>query len=317
MNAKFSFPIILILFLLSCSDQYNDIPDIGRKIVLNGLITTDSLINVHITRSAYINDISGQSYDLLEDLDSVDVQLYEDGKLIDSLYHDPFYFFDIWNVFNTGNYISRNMLPKPGEQYKIIVKAQNFPVASSSITIPALVDILKVDTIGFILPLGSYTTYNKGVICRIEFIDPPNEKNYYLFNIRNMITPNYFSTDNNLEFSCNDPIVEEKLFSGDKNVGIAFSDRLINGQKYILNVLVKRESIQVYTGVSEQTVCFRLYSITKDFFDYIHNLNIYSKNFGNPFYEPIMVHSNVTGGYGMFSGASVSSDSIVFKVIGY
>ena len=309
------FFYISIFIVISCSETYNDIPDSGRKIVINGLVTTDSLINVHISRSSYIVNSKGENYDLFVNLDSADVQFYEENTLIDSLYQIPLYSFDIHSVFNQGNYRSKSVFPKPGKQYKIIVKAPNLPVASSSVIIPTVVNILRVDTVGVILPIGSYFEINKGILCKIEFNDPSDETNYYLLDIRNEINKDFHSTENNIEFSCNDPIVEENLYSGDMNVGIAFSDRLINGQKCVINALIKRESIQILTSGSKQTVCFRLYSITKDFFNYIHNLNLYSKNFGNPFDDPVQVYSNIKGGYGMFSGAAVSSDSIVFPVI--
>ena len=48
-------PIIPLLLFISCNDELG-IPDTGRKIVINGLITTDSLLNVSIGKSAYITD---------------------------------------------------------------------------------------------------------------------------------------------------------------------------------------------------------------------------------------------------------------------
>jgi len=312
MKKHFFFMLIVILSY-SCDKGLNNIPDTGRKIVINGLITTDSTLNVSIGKSSYINDISGFSSDEMIDLENAEVRFYIENDLLDSLYHVPFYSFYVWSVFNSGNYRSKSILPNSGKNYKVMVKAPNLPDASANTVIPNLVKIIKLDTSTIILPNGSYINSNKGVMCKIEFHDTDVEKNYYLFNIREVDTMNYYAPNNNLEFSCQDPIIEEKLFNGEQNEGIAFSDKLINGQTHILNVIIKRESIGVYTSGNEQAVSFRLYSITEEYFRYIQNLNLYSKNFGNPLAEPIMLYSNVAGGYGMFSGASVSSESIVFQ----
>ena len=304
---------LLFILITSCKQRINDIPDTGRKIVINGLITNDSLFNIRISKSLYINDISGNSGFPFYDMDSADIRLYQNNTYIDSLYHIPYYVFYSGFVFNYGNYKSRSIFPQPGKEYKVIAKAHNLPDASATISIPAQVRIVRVDTSAITLAPGSFITSNIGIMCKIEFIDPADEANYYLLNIREMVGENYAYTYNNLEFRCDDPIVEEKLFSGIKNEGIAFSDKVINGQKHILTVIIKKEVIGGYTLSDTQTVCFRLYSITEEYFRYIQNLNLYEKNFGNPLSDPVMLYSNVSGGYGMVTGAAVSSYSIVFN----
>ena len=304
---------LLFILITSCKQRINDIPDTGRKIVINGLITNDSLFNIRISKSLYINDISGNSGFSFYDLDSADIQIYQNNTYIDSLYHIPYYAFYSGFVFNYGNYKSKSIFPQPGGQYKVIAKSHNLPDASATIIIPDQVRIERVDTSAITLAPGSYITSNVGIMCKIEFKDPVDVANYYLLNIREMVGENYAYTYNNLEFRCDDPIVEEKLFSGIKNEGIAFSDKVINGQKHILTVIIKKEVIGGYTLSDTQTVCFRLYSITEEYFRYIQNLNLYEKNFGNPLSDPVMLYSNVSGGYGMVTGAAVSSYSIVFN----
>jgi hypothetical protein len=105
---------------------------------------------------------------------------------------------------------------------------------------------------------------------------------------------------------------------------VAFSDKLINGQKHYLDVVIKGEQFgeplihlihqpNEYSDI-RKTLYIKLYSITEEFFRYIQTLKIYSKNYSNPLTEPVLMNSNITGGYGMLSGASVSSDSIVFNI---
>jgi hypothetical protein len=305
------FIIIIVFVNISCQNKL-EVPDTGRKIVINGLITTDSLLNVQIGKSFYLNYNTGDSSNLFYDLDNVDVKVLKNNLLTDSLYHMQFYYYDTWMVFNGGNYKSKSIFPQTDNQYTIIAKSNNLPEAVATTVIPKIVRIEKVDTVGIILPQGSFNNSNKAYICKIKFNDPGEETNFYLLNIREMMSKNYASPNNSLDFSCDDPIVEEKLFSGEKNEGIAFSDKLINGQSHILNIIIKKEVIGNYTAIDKQTVCFRLYSITEEYFQYIKNLNLYSKNYGNPLADPVMLYSNVSGGYGMFSGAGISSYSVIF-----
>ena len=298
-----------------------DIPDTGRKIVINGLITTDNLLNVKITKSSYINDIRGAAYLSSTDLDSAEVRFYQNSTCIDSLHHVYDDYFYAWNVFYIGNYWSQSVYPTPGQEYKVVAKVPGLPDASASTIIPNPVRIEHVDTSRIILAPGSYYNNNVGMQFKIEFSDPVNEPNYYLLKIYLITYWVPFPDSSTIGFICIDPIVEERL-SSDELKGIAFSDKVINGQRYSLKVIVKGETIGKpfidYPQSSWQedhrtTVFFQLYSITEEYFRFIQSLNLYYKNYGNPLAEPVLMYSNVNGGYGMFSGAAVSTDSIVFQ----
>lgn len=326
---KENFFVLLIssIFLLSgCQQEKINIPDTGRKIVINGLITTDTLLNVFISRSDYLLDLSGNGYEYLRDLDSLEVCLYQNNDKIDSLYHYKYYDYDYWKMFNYGNYRSHNVHPLASREYKIVAKGSGFPTASAVTTIPDLVRIERVDTSRIILAPGEYYDSNIGLQIKIEFSDPLNETNCYLFRMYMNIYWEYYGSyipyySDVIFFTCQDPIIEEKLTSVNGLEAIAFSDKVINGQRHSLNIIVKGESIgKPYTDYPEssysnprKTLYFKLYSITEEYFSYIQTLHLYSKNYSNPLLEPVLMNSNVTGGYGMFSGASVSSDSIVFK----
>jgi hypothetical protein len=165
--------------------------------------------------------------------------------------------------------------------------------------------------------------------CNIEFSDPANETNYYLFDVYKKYKEYSFKHSENIPIYSNDPIVEETLFSIEGGFfttysayGIAFSDKIINGLKSSLSVIIRCASIGLpfynddsyadEDGNHRKVVYFRLYSITEDYFKYIQTLNQYYKSYDNPLSDPVLVHSNITNGYGIFAGAAVSSDSLVF-----
>jgi len=311
---------MLLIELTACQNEL-DIPDTGRKIVINGLITTDSLLNLKLSKSAYYNDMP---FDYL-DLDNAKAYFYEDNILIDSLH--PVEHWPRWEfVFYQSNYQSRNVFPKSARKYNIKVMAHGYPDATSSSIVPELVRIIKLDTSRILVGPDPYHPYQNNVLflCNINFSDPANESNYYMVTVsRNQ----YFSQITpNVRFYSQDPIIEERLGNfSNETYALAFTDKVINGQNYNLKLSVYgsdfgmpfRDDRGTIDGVPDTTyhkkvVYFSLYSITEDYYRYIQTLNRYKKNYGNPLTEPVLIYSNITGGYGIFGAAAVSSDSIVF-----
>jgi hypothetical protein len=252
------------------------------------------------------------------EFDNADVRFYKNNIYLDSLYYsNPGV--DYGEIYYKSNYWSKDVFPLPGNEYVIKVKKPGFPDATATTTIPRLVKIERVDT-SRVNGLGSNFIMN----CRIEFTDPSAEKNYYLFNI---ITTRMVPWSRSyLAFACQDPVIEEELSSSSGSgsslstvqdkFGFAFSDKLIDGKKYSLNVSFKGYYYYNYPNNPFPRTSYifylRLISITEDYFKFIQTLNLFNASYMNPLVEPVMVHSNVTGGYGIFAGAAVSTDSIIF-----
>lgn len=300
--------LLSILLFTACKQDDLNIPDTGRKIVINGLITTDSLLNVGISRSAYITNVL--DYVFRSDLDNAEVCFYQDDVRIDSLYHSNTYI-RTTVTFCTGNYCSESVYPLPGKEYKIMVNVPGLPEATATTTIPDLVKIERVDTSRVLFEPRKYGSYR--MIYNIEFADPATETNYYLFTIcqrpNNEAYTKYFS------FDCSDPIVEEEIKDNNSIYGIVFSDKIINGQKYNLTVSSMEGHIFYYYDYpyyhdsyvshyyinNKRTLYFSLYSIPEEYYKYIQTMNLYFERQGNPLYEPVMVYSNITDGYGIFA----------------
>ena len=323
----FSIFILFLITFTGCQKLKMDIPDTGRKLAINGLISTDELLNLKVTKSAYINDLGIDNYLKTYDLDSADVSIYQNNSMIDSLHHLSGEYRDLWDVFQEGNYWSKSTIPMPGKEYKVVAKYPGLPDASATTVIPNLVEIENIDSLRVTLAPGSYYDSKIGLQFKIKFSDPANESNFYLF--RMSINTYYdpysgyyvpFRSDF-LLFDSDDPIVEEKIYHVNGLESVVFSDKVINGQTYNLDVIVKAESVGnplnpgIYGTYTEnrKSIYFKLYSITEEYFRYLQTLQEYSKNYGNPLAEPILVNSNVKDGYGMFSGAAVSVDSLVFQ----
>lgn len=312
--------LLLLIHFTACKKDKLDIPDTGRKIVVNGLITTDRLLNLRITTSAYY--YSSVWIDQL-DLDNAKAYFYQGNSCIDSLHlvsRQPY----MGNLFYPSNYRSKSLFPDPGKEYSVIVKAPGYPDATASTVIPERVQINKLDTSRIIVGPDPYHPYLKNVLflCNINFSDPANETNYYMFSV----SRNYYLGQTGFYFYTQDPIVEEKLGNeANEPYAIAFSDKAINGRNYNLRISVYGVDFGMpflddrgtTDGVPDSTdhkkvISFRLYSITEDYYKYIQTFNQYKKNYGNPLTEPVMIYSNISGGYGIFGAAAVSTDSLVF-----
>ena len=216
-------------------------------------------------------------------------------------------------IYPTSNYKSSKTFPELNNEYKIRVRRRGFPDAISITKIPRLVNIERIDT-SRIPAAGSDFMMN----CRIEFNDPPGEKNYYLVNV--METSLLHNVKFYREFDCYDPVIEEEFGSNNYagkilKYGYAFSDNLIDGKKYNLAISFKVfsywDSPHNPNPRTSHIYYIRLISITEDYYRFIKTLNLFNETYMNPLAEPVLVHSNVSGGYGIFSGAAVSSDSII------
>lgn len=304
-----------LLAISACQKENVEIPDTGRKIVINSLITTDSLLNVRLSESEYYtSDID--LYVKPPFLGAV-VNFFNNNNCIDSLYYANRTISGHEHVYYNGNYLSKSVMPVPGKEYKVTVHKSGYPDATASTTIPKIVNIEKVDT-------SSIKNYGFKMDCKLEFNDPISDRNYYLFNIVR-VRMNPFIREY-MTFDCEDPVIEEELcgngeYEGQNGkiygieYGYAFSDKLIDGKKYSLNFSFPIEhywnSVENPYPRTSFIYYFRLISITEDYFKFIQTLNLFYKTGRNPLAERVIVYSNISGGYGIFAGGAVSTDSII------
>ena len=306
--------ILVWFILISCQKEEIRVPDTGRKIVLNGLITTDSLLSINLSRSLYITDSGLTEENLLQ---NAKAEIYENNVYLDSLLPCGNIYINLGlDIYVPPNYRSTKLVPSSGHEYEIRVTSPGLPEAGAKVLIPDQVNIDRIDTTIQKLT-GNFESWESNIrlICDIAFADPVNEKNYYLLYVYRI--PAFSSNTNNMVFSCQDPVVEEYLNHGTMMEGVAFTDKSINGKEHILRMILNGKDIgnpfwDEGSGSHRKTIYFRLYSITEDYYKYIQTLNLFLKNYKNPLAETAEVYSNIEGGYGIFGGAAVASDSLVF-----
>ena len=284
--------IYIVLFFvisISCEKIIDiDIPEKEKKIVINSIISTDSLVKVNVSKSLNILDDKNVIY-----LNKATVKLYEDDKFIENL----------TNISN-GNFMSKVFYPKMGKNYKIEVSAQNLKTVTAESKIPQKVKITSIDTA---------TKDEEGYFSlefTLKFDEPENETNYYLLQMKTYQPSDYdFETQTyakdkleNLYISSDDNMVESIANFG----GILFSDKLINGQSYSLKLTVDKYNFYNDTNL----VYVYLNSVSKDFYLYLKSYNQHQEAKYDPFAEPVQVYKNIKNGYGIFAGYSSYVDSI-------
>lgn len=309
----FVFIIILVFIGISCEKVINiDIEDAKIKIVLNGVINTDSAVIVHLTRSRHILDNAS-----ISPLTDATVKLFEDNNEIGVLSH-------IGNGFYKINFI-----PRKGHEYKITAEHSAYDDIYATTKINNPVPIISIDT------FTSYGQYESKILnFNLKFTDPADESNYYMLTLVNSyLSKEWSDTVQNIDTlyvgpdttivsityggytlipmkqyvysTTEDIIVETQLYNGR---GFVFSDELINGKTY--NLKFNADYYSFFGDTNK--VYIQLKSISKELFLYFRSLQAHFNNQGDPFAEPVMVYTNVTNGLGIFGSQSIYSDSLIF-----
>lgn len=301
----------LLLFVFSSCSKIIPIddPDNKKHIDVIGLINSDSILNVNISKSVSILQSTEHLYDeennsFLSKIDFVSnatVKIYENNVYKDTLSFTEY-----------GNYIA-NFRPVVGNKYKIEVNVPNCEQVDAENTVPEKVEIISIDTLT--VSSTSFLDEEKMLRCKIKFTDPSEVNNYYYFNIFGKVTYSWYDEDTDslfvetystfVDFDTNDPIIknDSKL-----NNGIVFNDNAINGKTYTLIV-----DFDKY--FSDSTMFhFNLYSISSDYYLYLKSSNKQmDNNGGGPFSEAVPVYTNINNGVGIFAGINKSTFSILAR----
>ncbi len=314
---------IFITIFYCCTENEIYLTDTHNKIVINGLISTDNKFGVNISKSVPVTDTTWVHENLLN---TASVELYENGVYIDTLRNLDFVLVD-GGIKITDNYVHDHAYPQCNKHYSLRVSAPGFEDVYSTIVIPSLVEIEKLDTTVLELE-GNFEEWESKIhfICDIMFSDPGNEMNYYLVYIFSKVYKkdsfgNFYPGGElyHICFTSEDPVIEEKIADGTVNYGIAFSDKVINSKSYKLTIKINDNDIYMpdhdlgFYKVYKTVIYFKFYSITEDYYTYIQTLNKFTGNINNPFTDPVQVHTNIEGGLGILGAAAVSTDSLVFK----
>lgn len=296
-------PFFLIIFIIACEQVVDiDIPEHDSQLVLSSFYKSgDTKVTAFLTKSLSI--LSGESPD---DVWDATVKLYENDVLIGDFEvgFDTTYYVSFLGVDSLGNptfgeeeinRITRSYLLElsaplgSGNTYKMTAEAPGYEAVSATQQLALPPDILSV----------SYDPMSRAGLdgyvmdaINVELQDVPDEDNYYEFNvlIKDKDPNNYWSGAWRKRWT-------ESFTPGveDGNRGSLIKDDLFEGGSYNIELLVWPEDTS-YVDLKVE-----VNSISRDKYLFSKSMQAYYNADGNPFAEPVIVHTNVENGQGVFS----------------
>lgn len=335
--------VLLAVFLVACDPEEAfetvttvDLSEHSSKIVIQGIYHADTNFVIGLERSQNILDPHDAYSGRLED---AIISLYANDELVEHLKIDI-------NAASSGGYPTYHALstyPQPNIDYHLQVQSTAYEMAEASSRLPTLVPIQRAyvsDTIAFFTS-ANQETISLELEISIEFQDDVTIDNYYFITVALQHTQNRYAQDDNgytiyddmgnptivdqdlvtytTPFSSSDPSLEgsndfideldpssleESFFS---NAGARFSDALFNGKHKTLKIICRYSD----DGNGEQDqITLTLGSLSKEVYLYKSSVLLQQQTRDNPFAEPVRIHSNVMGGFGIFGGFTFSQATL-------
>ncbi|RLD47618.1 MAG: hypothetical protein DRI94_13750 [Bacteroidetes bacterium] len=319
-NMRYSLLILFVSFIIfgSCRKKLDiDIPEAEKHIVLNGIINPDSTIRVRVTKSKSVLDNNE-----IENLSSADVKLFKNDIFVENL------------VFNDSGYFYSNVKPEMNANYEIRTDYPGLNSVKADVFLLPPSEIQSVDTT-VLIKINNYgegyidTTYE--IHFNLRFDDKAATSDYYFLSV-NTLYPVFFYTDTSMIFTgyeeysyyfdTTDPVLNKNNneFIIDGINGRVFSDELFNGNSYTLNFIAdfyNYKSDEYVKEINDEQypviIVLKLLKVTEAVYNYIFSFNLNEQTRFDPFAQPVQVYSNVENGLGLFSGYTITTDTIVLN----
>lgn len=297
---KLQFILFFLIFYQCTQPITNPINELEKKLVISSFFTADEPMTVWV---GYPHDILIDT--LLYEANAM-VKLYENGQFVENLNHT-----------SEGNYQSNYYL-KTGKTYKIEVETDELS-ASAEDVIPE--QVLADSAFYEYIDLGNWEATQK---YRFQFEDIPNIRNYYEFVFLKIYRSNTNFVDANFVTfpEITDPILTNEDDNAFYPFSFFFSDELINGQRYEMNMQMEysgwsdtiHEDIDLDFVVDNYDNYLIFRTISKQYYDFQklwvkhrHNQNIIRRSENRPneqlflFGEVSPLYTNIKNGYGIFA----------------
>lgn len=327
MKANISLHILLAILLASLfSSCYHEVDlsdyrdeDGKNLLTINSMVCSDSLVAVTATQTYFFSDTHNErSY-----VKGLDISLLVNNQVKETLAYD----------LSRNLYVSTTKVNE-GDTVKIITSFNNKDISATDIVpLKAELSDITVERRG---PLAIYSNYDFVFTYRLTFTDNPNEENYYFLQWDEVARSKDVAMG---ERDFTHELVFQRLadqihgtlpgWTPYSPYGLPFSDRGINGE---MHTLILEEIIQAGYGTgnyvwkqSQMKRNFKLYSISKPYYDYLVSVLVNQTNdkgiqggmIDLGIADPVKVYSNISGGVGIMGCYTISETEIdVIKIIG-
>ncbi|MHB9142758.1 MAG: DUF4249 domain-containing protein [Paludibacter sp.] len=321
----FSIFFLSILLLNSCEKEIefsNKITD--PLIVVNSIITPDSIISANITKSKFFL-ANNETFDNIE---NADVSVFVNGTFKEKMSYSA-----------NGKYMA-TFAPNAGDVIELKVKVNGMPDVNCQTVVSQKPDFISIDTTINNLSYYTQTKYvtdslgnvikidtisanlNFDMNVKIRFHDNANEINYYRlspkvlpgFNNSNSYSYGYVNVALEGVLSDNNDASNLINISGSYNYYNIFSDEIFNGKEFTLTCTLNcyctinlKDSVTPYLYIDLQ-------NINSDYYKYLYTRSM-SSDSSDPFTEKVQIYSNVNGGIGILGAYNNGDNSTKINLL--
>jgi|GEM_PF-564466 hypothetical protein len=335
-----------VLLMVSCEKEIEfKGSEVKPMMVVNGLVTPDSTIKVHLSKSKFfLSNKEG-----IELIPNADIDIYINGEAKGKMQYKEF------GEYNKSGIYTSSVRPNINDTVKLIVaNTDNIEGVQAEVVVPKQSVILSVDTVSQTtqyeveiyefdgenyVPSKAYN-YSKKLMVSITIDDPPLVENFYRLNARTRSQLHYPDTTyvwEEYEYfypeSSDNPSGGLLGFIEDFNMArknYTFTDEFYDGKKIILKfeTTMYSWSDNTYPGNNEyggensqpvglqdpdsrsKQLIVNLQSISKEMYLYFKTKESAEDVFETFFTEPVQIYSNVENGTGVL-GAYTSHEIII------
>lgn len=293
--------VLMVLLFLSCIKTLDDeLPQTEPKLVINGIVNPDSVLQVNISKTVHI--FANESSSSAPFIQGATVRAFRDGQFLFNLEENE-----------NGYYSKPGFYPSQAHSYKIEVEKAGYKTVFAETDIPVPVEIIKIDTT--VIKDVEYGYVSTTIRCKLKYNDPSGIENYYRLdcyvsyideNGNEQIGKQYIYIDEGSEY------LFDKYWDY-----LLWNDILISGSEASIdfNIYADYYGGENLNDTISLTYTLLLTSLSEDYYKYDKTRGLYYENGGtsDPFSEPVLIYTNVTNGFGIFGGSS--NDTTSFKYL--
>ncbi|REA60179.1 hypothetical protein DSL64_16025 [Dyadobacter luteus] len=295
----------LIIFLLSFSTFLGckekgvslKLPYEGDRLVLFGQVDAADTVRIEVQKtypptgeSTYIDGIANAT-----------VRLFDEAGFLETLKYQ-----------RKGIYVSGSGRKwQPGSRYKIEVEAPGFPPASTELEMMPTAPVVTSYEFGRSID----SKFNPGTPSKeliISIRDNPNEENYYMVIVRRSIGKDTFGTN---IFDLDRPMDDfEDPCQFRYLSNIVLPDLCAKNGEIILRkgVEINNQFGKEVDWTAQDKVTVSTRQITKSYYEFCKSYYTESELI-TAFMPPFPRYTNITGGYGIFTGYSQTTKEFIIK----
>jgi hypothetical protein len=292
-----AFKFLFITLLFGCELVVDvDVP-YEKGLTLNSFFTPDSTFMVQLAVNRFVLDEND-----FQKIENGVVKIYEDDQLIETLMH-----------VGNGVYKSPNRKPIEGKRYKVIAETKNLGAVTGQFFLPSAVKIFSIecDHQPNYFSTKPHELFTASIKIKLKIDDPANSQDYYEIFLQTRKT--IWNPQTQQEDIIWSPAVVDAYDASSQNHisengSLLINDILFNGKTGEIDF----KTIYRYNFVSLSNPApyllpplkITLRTVSSDYYKYLSTSQLQDKITGDPFAQPVNVHSNIENGFGIFAGYS-------------